>query len=59
MAKFKLEIELGNAAMLTGDDVANALLQVAREVRDSDPRDRDGPIFDENKYRVGEWRFTR
>ena len=61
---FRLKIELGNAAMLTGQDVAGALREVADKVEaigddelgNTDPYDRKGKIRDINGNTVGEWR---
>ena len=69
MASFDLNIELGNAAMLTGDDVAAALRKVADRVENqtthsvNDDGERqvdemDGRIFDENGNRVGNWAIS-
>lgn len=56
MPKFTLEIEMGNAAMLTRADIAEALHKVARKVGDSDTTEADsGGITDLNGNRVGRW----
>lgn len=67
--KFKLDIEIGNDAMRTVDDVNNALLRVAHEVWDlrgySPEADEermstgvlDGFIRDENGNTVGQYGF--
>lgn len=55
--KFSIEITLGNDAMLTGDDVADALITVAGKVRDIAPFMMAGRIFDANGNPVGEWSF--
>jgi len=60
--KFKVEIKLGNAAMLTGEDVAQALAEVADKLHQSydDLRIGDGRlIFDYNGNDVGSWEVTR
>jgi hypothetical protein len=61
--KFKLEIELGNAAMQTGHDVGRALKEVAANlftagvgVLESAER---GVIHDTNGNKVGVWRVTK
>jgi hypothetical protein len=59
--QFKLSIKLGNAAMETAQDVANALRRVVVKVDGiSDPSllDRGGRITDENGNGVGTWEFT-
>ena len=49
---FTLNIETGNAAMLTAEDVADALMTAAKDLRDGhDHR----PIYDYNGNRVGSW----
>lgn len=61
--KFKLNVELGNAAMETTKDVARALLTLAKmldakgdvKVR----RPEDGTVRDLNGNRVGTWEFVR
>lgn len=57
---FELRITLGNAAMLTPQDVADALGRVARQLRDREPEDVwvGGNIRDFNGNRVGEWTLT-
>lgn len=59
--KFKLEIELGNDAMLTGEDVARALRKVADVVESCTPyvvkAEGPGTIRDENGHKVGTWRY--
>ena len=67
--KFTLAIEMGNAAMLTGREVAEALRDVAHaidaaddmngnfEVKYWDAYDRTQWIKDGNGNRVGWWRF--
>lgn len=59
---FRLEIELGNAAMLTGEDVGGALRKVARRVEElgAGPErefaaGEEGSIRDENGNTVGRW----
>jgi hypothetical protein len=52
---FTLKIKLGNDAMLTPEDVAEALQRVARTiVMDVDNQ---GNIRDLNGNTVGEWRY--
>lgn len=58
--KFSLEIELGNAAMQTGDDVAEALRKVAQKLADAYdgtnlPDWESGTIKDANGNAVGIW----
>lgn len=51
---FKLEIALGNEAMQTGSDVAEALRFIAGRVEANDPiRSASGMIQDNNGNRVG------
>lgn len=61
MAKFVVEIELGNDAMKTGNDVADAITRIASTIRhlegpDLDPGARRGSIMDPNGNKVGVWR---
>ena len=49
---FKLKIELGNEAMLTPEDVADALETVAAKLRNGN---RQLPIFDTNGNKVGDY----
>lgn len=49
---FNVDITLGNAAMLTGDDVALALDTIARRVETGAV---DGRILDVNGASVGKW----
>jgi hypothetical protein len=53
MARFTLEIELGNAAMQTGEDVAHAL-RVAAAALEEVGCSRSS-IWDVNGNRVGVW----
>ena len=58
--KFSLDIELGNAAMQTGDDVAEALRKVAQKLADTYdgttlPNWEFGTIKDANGNAVGVW----
>ena len=57
--KFTLEIELGNDAMQTEDDVARALKEVAKNIRNHGFDDATEGIFDLNGNKVGEWRLGR
>ena len=50
---FKATIRLGNAAMLTCDDLAAALHEMAAAVSSGAP---DGKVHDANGNLVGEWR---
>lgn len=52
---FTFTLELGNAAMMTGDDVARALRIAAAEVDDGDTT---GRVRDENGNTVGRWEFV-
>lgn len=56
MARFTLTIELEDAAMRDPGDVAQALEQVAAEVRDWGFGDH--PILDINGNTVGRWKAT-
>lgn len=51
--RFTLEIELGNEAMQTADDVAEALERTARQLRHLDHG--EFAIFDLNGNKVGAW----
>jgi len=63
--KFKIEIELGNDTMRTGEHVRDALLKAAQHVardylgtdftRMKSTLDAEGPIKDANGNRVGTW----
>lgn len=63
MSKFSLSIDLGNAAMLSPDDVARALQKVAahleglvvRQTRHDEQQVFDGRIKDANGNTVGKW----
>ncbi len=58
--KFTITIELGNAAMLTQEDVARALEKTASKIRDySDPpcSGEGGRVIDANGNAVGRWGF--
>jgi hypothetical protein len=52
MKRFKLQIEMGNAAMETLDDIADALEDTAQKLRQGKPL---GPIFDLNGNKVGNY----
>jgi hypothetical protein len=52
LESFTLRIGMGNAAMLTPEDVAEALRSVARQLDDGYG---DGAVVDANGNRVGEW----
>jgi hypothetical protein len=61
---FILHIDLGNDAMQTGLDVANALRGVADKLTDddlaeADAYDRSGNIRDTNGNKVGNWKVGR
>ena len=59
---FELELKLGNAAMCTGADIADALRRAADWIEDYEPGEmEDGravSLFDQNGNRVGEWRVS-
>ncbi len=55
MPEFSLNIDLGNAAMQTPDDVAVALRIIANRLNDDDVR--CAAIFDLNGNRVGAFKF--
>ncbi len=60
--KFRIEIEMGNAAMSTVEDVARALEVTAQKLRTyADPAHvgEGGRVVDENGNGVGDWRFGR
>lgn len=62
--KFKVEIELGNDAMQTTEDVAGALKDVVRELTDavayvSRNGEEHGTIRDGNGNLVGQWYFAK
>lgn len=59
MKRFKLEIKLGNAAMLDPNDVAAALTEVAESLRDRGFGYLEGAIRDENGNVVGSWEVTK
>lgn len=51
---FKLEIELGNAAMKSPDDVARALRRIADRL---EAGAEGGKVMDSNGNSVGKWGF--
>ena len=55
MNEFSLNIELGNDSMEEGEDVAQALEQVTRRVRQGYL---SGSVVDANDNNVGEWQFS-
>ena len=61
--KFNLEIEMGNDAMLTRQDVAQALVALSKRLVDErfTPQDEDltdeGSVLDTNGNSVGTWEF--
>lgn len=59
LGKFVLEIEPGNEAMQTGEDVAEALSEIAEYIRTSEPTAWNGEatIRDANGNSVGRWTF--
>jgi hypothetical protein len=58
---FTVSIEMGNAAMQTGHDIAKALSEVAAKVVRNYPgrveSDYGNAVMDENGNKVGEWGF--
>lgn len=56
MERFTLTIELGNDAMQTGADIADALRRVAARQEEWE-RGTDGAIRDENGNTVGRYGF--
>lgn len=52
---FTTTIQLGNAAMYSGSDVATALREVATRL---DNGDSCGVVMDENGNTVGQWMLT-
>ncbi len=55
--QFALTIKLGNDAMRTLEDVADALESVARSLRVGTCYGQTRPIHDINGNRVGEWKW--
>jgi hypothetical protein len=55
-ASFTARIELGNNAMQNAEDVADALLRLAGEIRHANRT--DGAIADLNGNTVGRWRLA-
>ena len=53
---FKLTIKLGNAAMQSNEDVADALRETSAKL-EANPRATRGTIRDRNGNTVGEWTF--
>lgn len=57
--KFRLEIELGNDAMRTGADVADALRGVAHRIDSLSETPKEmgpaGMVYDANGNAVGDW----
>lgn len=59
--KFTLEIDMGNDAMLTAADIADALDDTSRGIRDDGdfiPGDHEFAIRDANGNTVGKWMVT-
>lgn len=52
--KFKLEIQMGNEAMLTREDVARKVRQISEKI---DSGYDEGRIMDDNGNKVGKWEF--
>jgi hypothetical protein len=52
--RFTVEIELGNDAMQNGEDVANALVEMAADLRIGQE---SGVVRDFNGNTVGRWAF--
>lgn len=59
--KFTLEIELGNEAMQTAEDVASKLRDIARRVDSCTFDSVEGPykILDTNGNTVGSWAVSK
>lgn len=59
LTKFVLSVDLGNAAMQTKDDVADALMAVAKRIRreGSDQRADKHSVTDLNGNSCGQWSF--
>lgn len=58
--EFRLKIEMGNAAMLTSNDVAESLKKIASYLEDFPRRSMkagENKIRDYNGNTVGEWEF--
>jgi len=53
MKRFTLDIDLGNEAMKSPEDIALALEQVAQHICDGPQT--GSPILDDNGSRVGYW----
>jgi hypothetical protein len=55
--KFTLEIDLGNEAMLTYADIAQAVQRIFSDFsrRQEDAEDDAGRIYDSNGNKVGHW----
>lgn len=61
MAKFSLNIELGNDAMLTPSDVAGAIDRISEKLArrgDTFYYDEGGVVLDDNGNTVGKWEFV-
>jgi hypothetical protein len=58
--KFSLEIELGNEAMQTYADIAQAVRLIFADFsnRHENAEDDAGRIYDANGNRVGQWNIT-
>lgn len=59
MDNFSLDIDLGNEAMRTHEDVANALRDVADSLDESTGQGWSGIIRDANGNHVGGWAFDQ
>jgi hypothetical protein len=55
---FRVHIELGNDAMQTPTDVANALRAIATKLEDATIRDQGWSIRDENGHTIGSYGFS-
>ena len=53
--EFKVRIRLGNEAMQTAEDLADALRRLAEKVERADVSGDHGVIMDTNGNRVGTW----
>jgi hypothetical protein len=57
MERFTLEIETGNDALQTGEDLARLLVRFAENIREGNGFG-SNPIRDDNGNAVGSWSFV-
>lgn len=55
---FTVKIKLGNAAMQTAEDIAEALRRLADKVESADVESDRGVVMDLNGNQVGSWEIT-